>query len=82
MAALQEALQSAETALAANQRGLELGVRANIDVLNARQQVSETQRDLAQARYETLISLLRLKAAAGRLAETDVQEINALLAAR
>ena len=82
VAALQEALQSAETALAANQRGLDLGVRANIDVLNARQQVSETQRDLARARYETLMSLLRLKAAAGRLAETDVQEINALLAAR
>ncbi len=82
VAALEEALRSADTALAANQRGLELGVRANIDVLNARQQVSETQRDLARARYETLMSLLRLKAAAGRLAETDVQEINALLAAR
>lgn len=80
--ALEEALKSAETALAANQRGLELGVRANIDVLNARQQLAETQRDLARARYETLLSLLRLKAAAGRLGEADVQEINALLAAR
>lgn len=77
--ALEEALESAGTALAANQRGLELGVRANIDVLNARRQVFETQRDLARARYETLMSLLRLKAAAGRLAEADVQEVNALL---
>jgi outer membrane protein len=79
--ALQEALKSAETALQANQRGLELGVRANIDVLNAQQQLSVTERDLAKSRYDTLMSLLRLKAAAGRLGETDVQEINALLSA-
>lgn len=82
VAALEEALGSAGTALTANERGLELGVRANIDVLNARQQVSETQRDLARARYETLMSLLRLKAAVGRLAEADVGEINALLSER
>jgi len=77
--ALQEAMKSAETALQANQRGLELGVRANIDVLNAQQQLSVTERDLAKSRYDTLMALLRLKAAAGRLSENDVQEVNALL---
>jgi len=80
--ALQEALVSANTALQANRRGLEIGVRANIDLLNAQKQVSETERDLARARYDTLLSLLKLKAAAGRLAETDVREINALLEAK
>ena len=79
--ALQEALGSAKTALAANRRGLELGVLANIDVLNAQKQVSQTERDLARARYETLLALLKLKAASGRLGESDVVEVNALLGA-
>lgn len=77
--ALEQALSSADTALQANVRGLELGVRANIDVLNAQQQLSATERDLTKSRYDTLISMLRLKAAAGRLAEADVQALNALL---
>lgn len=77
--ALGQALLSARTALASNQRGLELGVRANVDVLNAQQQLSITERDLARARYDTLMSLLRLKAAAGSLSEADVTGINALL---
>ena len=81
VAALQEALGSAKTALAANRRGLELGVLANIDVLNAQKQVSQTERDLARARYETLLALLKLKAASGRLGESDVVEVNALLGA-
>jgi outer membrane protein len=78
--ALEQALVSAQTALQANQRGLELGVRANIDVLNAQQQVSTTERDLSRARYETLLALLRLKAAAGRLGEDDLRQLNALFA--
>jgi outer membrane protein len=77
--ALGQALVSARTALASNQRGLELGVRANVDVLNAQQQVSTTERDLARSRYDTLMSLLRLKAAAGKLSDTDVTGLSALL---
>jgi outer membrane protein len=77
--ALEQALSSADTALQANVRGLELGVRANIDVLNAQQQLSATERDLTKSRYDTLIAMLRLKAAAGRLSEADVQTLNALL---
>lgn len=80
IAALERALASARTALQSNQRGLQLGVRANIDVLNAQQQVSTTERDLARSRYDTLMALLRLKAAAGKLSETDVIEVNGLLA--
>jgi outer membrane protein len=78
--ALEKAVQSAQTALQANERGLELGVRANIDVLNAQQQLSTTERDLTKSRYDTLMSTLRLKAAAGRLSEADVEGLNALLA--
>jgi outer membrane protein len=77
--ALEEALNSARTALESNKRGLEVGVRVDIDVLNAQQQVSATERDLAKAKYDTLMALLRLKAVAGNLGVSDLQEINGLL---
>jgi outer membrane protein len=77
--ALEQALVSSQSALESNRLGYEVGVRINIDVLNAQQQVYATQRDLAKARYDTLLAQLRLKAAAAALGEDDVQQINALL---
>jgi outer membrane protein len=77
--ALEQALVSSETALASNKLGYEVGVRINIDVLNSQQQVFQTQRDLSRARYDTILSGLRLKAAAGVLAESDVEDVNRLL---
>jgi outer membrane protein len=77
--ALKQALISSETALQSNRIGYEVGVRINIDVLNAQQQVFQTQRDLARARYETIVNGLRLKAAAGSLSEADVVGVNGLL---
>jgi hypothetical protein len=46
-----------------------VGVRINIDVLNAQQQLFQTRRDLAVARYNTIVNSLRLKAVAGALRE-------------
>ncbi len=77
--ALEQALLSSETALQSNRVGYEVGVRINIDVLNAQQQVFQTKRDLARARYDTIINGLKLKAAAGALSEADVEEVNRLL---
>jgi outer membrane protein len=79
VAAQQQALKSAETLLASTKLGLEVGVRTNLDVLNAQQQVTQVQRDLAQARYNTLLSELRLKAAVGVLTEDDLRATNAFL---
>jgi outer membrane protein len=62
-----------------NKLGYEVGVRINIDVLNAQSQLYETRQKLVKARMDTLISLLRLKAAAGNLGEEDVAAINGLL---
>jgi outer membrane protein len=78
--ALEQAVASSETALASNKLGYEVGVRINIDVLNAQQQLFSTQRDLARARYDALLNGLRLKAAAGTLTEDDVVGVNQLLA--
>jgi outer membrane protein len=77
--ALEQAVASSETALASNRLGYEVGVRINIDVLNAQQQLFSTKRDLARARYDTLLNGLRLKAAAGTLGEEDVEAVNQLL---
>ena len=79
VAAQQQALKSAETTLASTKLGLEVGVRTNLDVLNAQQQVTQVQRDLALARYNTLLNELRLKAATGVLTEDDIRATNAYL---
>lgn len=79
VAALQAAERSSRAALEANRTGYEIGVRINIDVLNAEQQLYATQRALARARYDTLMNGLHLKAAAGILQEEDLASINALL---
>jgi outer membrane protein len=77
--ALEQALVSSETALASNKLGYEVGVRINIDVLNAQQQVFQTRRDLSKARYDTILNGLRLKSAAGSLSEEDLAAVNQLL---
>jgi outer membrane protein len=77
--ALEAALASSLTSLEHNKTGYEVGVRINIDVLNAEQQVFTTRRDLARAYHDTLLARLRLKAAVGTLVEADIAEINDLL---
>jgi outer membrane protein len=80
VSALEQALVSSQSALDSNKLGYEVGVRINIDVLNAQQQLFLTRRDLAVARYNTITNTLRLKAAAGSLREEDLVEVNRALA--
>lgn len=77
--ALQQALKSSESLLEASKLGQGVGVRTNLDVLNAQQQLFSTRRDLYQAEYSYLISRLRLKAAVGTLAEEDLGGVNKAL---
>ena len=77
--ALEQGLVSSQSALDSNRLGYEVGVRINIDVLNAQQQLFSTRRDLARARLDTLAAQLRLKAASGALAEADLAAVNSLL---
>jgi outer membrane protein len=80
--ALEAALVSSQSALESNKLGYEVGVRINIDVLNAEQQVYSTQRDLAKARFDTLLAQLKLKATVGALGEQDLQQVNTLFEAK
>ena len=77
--ALKAALVSSQSALDSNKLGYEVGVRINIDVLNAENQVYVTRRDLAKATLDTLMAQLRLKASTGALGDDDLAQINALL---
>ena len=79
--ALEAAELSSQSALDANQLGYQVGVRINIDVLNAQSQLYQTERDLARARYQLVTSRLRLRQAAGVLGDGDIQAANALLQA-
>ena len=78
--ALEAAEASSQSALDANKLGYQVGVRINIDVLNAQSQLFQTKRDLAQARYNVLLGGLRLRQASGTLTAEDLQQINGLLA--
>jgi outer membrane protein len=78
--ALEQARLSNERALESTVIGYERGLRTGVDVLNAQRELFRTRRDLSQARYDYLISRLRLKAAAGVLQEQDLEVINRLLA--
>jgi len=80
VAALQAAEASSQSALDANLLGYQVGVRINIDVLNAQSQLYQTKRDLASARYNVLVGTLRLKQVAGTLTAADVAAVDAMLA--
>ncbi len=77
--AYKQAVVSSQTALEASETGLEVGARTAVDVLNAQQQLYAAERNYLQSRYNYLIAVLRLKAAAGRLTPTDLAEIDKLL---
>jgi outer membrane protein len=73
--ALGAALVSSQSSLDSTKLGQEVGVRTQVDVLNAQQLVFSTRRDRAQAVYVYVMSLLRLKGAVGKLSEDDLARI-------
>ncbi len=77
--AFEQAKISAESALEATQAGFEVGTRTIVDVLIANQRLYNSQRELSVSRHNYILSHLRLKANAGRLASEDLQVVNQLL---
>lgn len=78
--ALRQAVTSSQSQVDSTKLGQEVGVRTEVDVLNAQQLHYSARRDLAQARYNFLMSKLRLEAEAGELDEEDLRQINEVLA--
>jgi outer membrane protein len=77
--ALASAAAASKAAVESNKVGYRIGTRINIDVLNAEQQLFGAERDLYRLRADTMMQSLRLKAASGRLQESDLASLNALL---
>ncbi|WP_171013688.1 TolC family outer membrane protein [Chitinivorax sp. B] len=77
--ALEQALVSAQSQLDATKTGQQVGVRTNVDVLNAQQQYYQTLSNLLQARYNYLLAKLNLAFQAGKLSESDLESVNKLL---
>jgi outer membrane protein len=78
--AFEQALRSAQSAYESNKTGQEVGVRTNLDVLNTQQNVFRARHDLAQAYFNYLLGVLRLKSAVGTLNEQDLEDVNRRLA--
>ena len=79
ISALEAAEKSSQLALESTRLGYQVGVRINIDVLNAQQQLFAAQRDLSKARTDTLLAGLRLKASVGALNPDDVDVVSGLI---
>lgn len=77
--ALEAAESSNQLALEATQLGYKVGVRVNLDVLNAQTQLFNARSELAKARYDVLVNSLRLRQASGQLKPEDLAALNALL---
>ena len=73
--ALEKAVMSATLLVTATERSIKGGVRINLDLLNAQQQLFISRRDLAQARYNYLLSRLKVQGAIGSLGPEEVREI-------
>ena len=72
---LELVVKSAELLVDATQKSIRGGIRINLNLLDAQQQLHTARLDLAQARYRYLLAYLRLQLAAGTLALNDLQNI-------
>ena len=79
--AYEQAVASNETALESTRKSVKAGMRSNVDILNAQQQLYSSKRDLARSRYQYIINWLKLKSSVGTLGDDDVQMASSWLSA-
>lgn len=71
-----QAITSAASALEATEAGYQAGSRNIVDVLISQRTLYQAQRDYANARYDYISSMLRLKEVAGQLSPQDITQLN------
>jgi len=74
-----QSIRAARAELARTGRGRERGLLTRLEILQAEQQLRAGQRDFSKGRYDQIVSVIRLKAAAGTLLLSDVTRIDRLL---
>ncbi|WP_392553139.1 outer membrane channel protein TolC [Orbus wheelerorum] len=77
--AYEQSVVSAQSSLDATESGYEVGTRTIVDVLNATTQLYNAKKQLSDAKYDYLISLLTLKNAIGTLNGDDLIQLNNML---
>jgi outer membrane protein len=77
--ARKQSIRSAQSALDATEAGYDVGTRNIVDVLNAQNLLYTSLRDYANARYDYVVNLLRLKENSGTLSPDDVARLDAAL---
>jgi outer membrane protein len=80
--ARKQAITSAESALKATQAGYDVGTRNIVDVLVAQRTLFQAKRNFSNARYDYILSMMRLKQVAGQLSPEDVYELNNWLSSK
>lgn len=80
--ALEQAVASSRTALAATQAGFDVGTRTIVDVLNSQRTLYLAITNYYQSRYVYIGNVLRLKQAAGTLKVQDLEQIDRWLKER
>jgi len=77
--AFEAAERSSTSALESSKLGFQVGTLINIDVLIALDTLINTRSQLQQARYNTILNAIKLKANAAALSDEDLIAINTLL---
>ncbi|EGA69912.1 outer membrane channel protein [Vibrio sinaloensis DSM 21326] len=75
--AYEQTVVSAESALEATEAGFDVGTRTIVDVLDSTRRLYDANKNLSNARYDYIISVLQLRQAVGTLNEQDIMDINA-----
>lgn len=72
---LELAVESATLLINATEKSIQGGIRINLDLLDAQQQLFSARLDLAEAKYNFLLAYLRLNLTAGTLILEDLRKI-------
>ncbi|EEY98918.1 type I secretion TolC precursor [Vibrio sp. RC586] len=75
--AYEQAVISAKSALEATEAGFDVGTRTIVDVLDATRRLYDANKNLSNARYDYILSVLQLRQAVGTLSEQDIMDVNA-----
>ena len=79
MNAQKQAVVSATSALEATQVGYKVGTRNVVDLLQAEKNLYSAEKNLANAKYDYILSNLKLSLASGTITPADIVKINNLL---
>ncbi len=79
--AYEQSVISAKSALEATEAGFDVGTRTIVDVLDSTRRLYDANKNLSNARYDYVLSVLQLRQAVGTLSEQDILDINAGLKA-